>query len=81
MICLCGKEYKHSSSYYRHKRTCNTTDKCTTSDKPDITADNPSLVVELLKQNQEFKDIIVKESSEMRKLFFKMTGKHYTNNV
>ena len=80
MICLCGKEYKHSSSYYRHKRTCNTTDKCTTSDKPDITADNPSLVVELLKQNQEFKDIIVKEYSEMKKMFIEMAGNMGSNH-
>ena len=93
MICLCGKEYKYSSGYCRHKRTCNTTGKCTpsdnhiesttgkctTSDKPDITADNPSLVVELLKENQELKDII--GCFKMIKQFFKMTGKHYINNV
>lgn len=87
--CICGKNYKHKSGLSRHKVNCNklvnvfsktTTDKCTTSDKPDITADNPSLVVELLKQNQEFKDIIVKECSEMRKMFIEMAGNMGSNH-
>ena len=75
MICRCGKQYKHSSSYYRHKKICDTTEQCSQSDEPIPLFDNPSLVVELLKQNQEFKDLILEERREFQKIITDQNAK------
>ena len=76
MICLCGKEYKHSSSYYRHKRTCNTTDKCTISDNHiESTSDKDIIILELLKQNAEFQKLMTKETSELKNIISEQNQK------
>ena len=75
-ICDCGKEYKHMSSLCKHKKTCtrtsNPTDEVTESGEPPIEPNHPSsLIVELLKQNHEFKDLIidlVKDNREFKQL-------------
>ena len=74
--CCCGKEYKHMSSLCKHKKTCtrtsNPTDEVTERGEPPIEPNHPSsLIVELLKQNHEFKDLIidlVKDNQEFKQL-------------
>jgi hypothetical protein len=69
--CNCGKEYKHDSSYYRHKKKCS----IKTHIKPHINTDcenvneeddyelqnNSNLILEILKQNQDFKEMILEK--------------------
>ena len=66
LICKCGKEYKHTSSFYRHKKTCNLK-----LIEPNVDVNMPSvdssLVLELLKQNQEFKDLMIEQMIEQSK--------------
>ena len=67
--CACGNEYKHQSGLYRHKRICNQMDISeqiveTTQMQPVQTV-NATLVIELLKQNQEFKDLMVEQSKQL----------------
>jgi hypothetical protein len=77
---VCGKEYKFHSGLWKHKKTCKVNEESDIT-RPSIPlSDNPSLVVELLKQNQEFKDIMVKEYSEMRKMFIEMAGNMGSNH-
>lgn len=56
--CECGKSFKHHSSYYRHKKTCIAPD----------SADLTSVVNELVKGNQEFKQIIVDQNKNNQEL-------------
>jgi len=91
--CDCGRKYKHMSSLCNHKRTCkpgkdntdNTPfDITDTTEAPTIAAtllDNPSLVVELLKQNQEFKDLILEERREFQQIIKEMAGNMGNNTV
>ena len=69
--CICGKKFRHSSSLYRHKNICVLPDDKpnddTNSDKvveePDHTiVSDQSLMSFLIKQNQEFKDMIVEQN-------------------
>lgn len=57
-ICICGKEYLHQSSLCNHKKKCEFVEK-----KQTISSD--SFVMELLKQNSEFKELIKEQSYHM----------------
>jgi len=67
--CRCGNEYKHLSGLYRHKRKCNKTDVSEqvvdTSHMQVTHTLDTTLVIELLKQNQEFKDLMVEQSKQL----------------
>jgi hypothetical protein len=68
--CICGKKFRHSSSLYRHKNICvlphdkhiePNADKVV--EEPDHTiVSDQSLMSFLIKQNQEFKDMIVEQN-------------------
>ena len=61
--CNCGKEYKHHSSLCNHKKNCNNEEKEKEEkeeDDDDI-ANNSTLIMEILKQNQT---MLEKNSSE-----------------
>ncbi len=68
--CICGKKFRHSSSLYRHKKICvlphynpNDTNADKVVDEPDHTiVTDQSLMSFLIKQNQEFKDMIVEQN-------------------
>ena len=73
-ICGCGGTYKHIQSYNRHIKTCvavnvieNTSNM---NDEQPIRVQQSqqidmSVVIELLKQNQEFKDLMVEQSKQL----------------
>ena len=75
--CDCGNTYKHVQSYNRHKKMCGDNSRnmpAYTSQISDQLAQNAktssedtqmNLILELVKQNQEFKDLIIQQSSQM----------------
>jgi len=76
--CSCGKKYKHRQSLYNHKTQCLQTQD-TSINIPaleiynDYTAQishnddkmQTNLILELVKQNQEFKNLLIKQSNQM----------------
>jgi hypothetical protein len=69
ITCECGKQYKHLSGLSRHKKNCiieteqvlpNNELICNESNTIDTV-----VVIELLKQNQEFKDLMVEQSKQI----------------
>ena len=89
-ICNCGKEYKHRQSLFNHKKKC-------VNNKPNenifenedfennITHITPELIIEIIKQNQEFKEIIIeqnKQNVELQKQMLEVckNGTHNTTN-
>ena len=70
-VCECGKEFSNRQNLYRHKKKCDS--------KPEnitITVEEPEpqpgnnqysgdLILELLKQNQEFKELIIEQNKQM----------------
>jgi len=71
-VCVCGKSYKHDSSYYRHSKKCEVA-----KEKDDYVEADFSLVMELVKQNQEFKQMMMEQNKHMMEIAQKMS---VTNN-
>jgi len=67
--CFCGKIYKQMPSLCRHRKTCVIMNQATNMSDTD-------LVKFLLKENQEFKQLIIEQSSKM----MEMAGKQTTVN-
>jgi len=72
--CVCGNSYKHRQSLHTHKKQCITYQTSNNSQIDDtninvIASTNQpmdmTLVLELLKQNQEFKDLMVEQSKQL----------------
>ena len=83
--CTCGKEYRHRQGLSRHKKVCKQRIQPTKDNESVSTIiDNTTLIVELLKQNQEFKDLILEERREFQKIIMEMTrnmsGNNHNNN-
>ena len=62
-VCECGKSYLHRQGLYRHKQKCmylkdENIDNTITTNQEEIPLSGATVVNELLKQNQEFKEII-----------------------
>jgi hypothetical protein len=56
--CECGKKYNHSSSYYRHKKSC--------EPLANNNFDNPeNLIKYLMKENSEFKQLLIDQNKQM----------------
>jgi len=76
-ICqICGKKYKDNSGLWRHKKTCNHT----FNSIKDITKkeDVETLVQYLMKENSEFKQLIIDQNKQMIELS-KNTGNNNNN--
>ena len=59
--CVCGKTYKYKSGLCKHKNKCNYEE----SDILPSTNIDTTLVIELLKQNQEFKDLMIEQAKQL----------------
>ena len=73
-ICDCGKEYKHMSSLCNHKRTCKTHN--TIDDTPNAPLNKDmdikvlsNTIFELVKQNNEFKQLLIEQNQKMIRMF------------
>jgi len=70
----CSKDFKTKSGLWKHVKKCNYIANPENED-PQISnstiQDDPSIIVELLKQNQEFKNLIVEERREFQDMMIK----------
>jgi len=69
--CDCGNTYKHRQSFNRHNKVCNYINEpssSTADNMPLPPAIDAALVLELLKQNQEFKTLILEQNKQMMEL-------------
>ena len=60
--CDCNKIFKHASSLWNHKQKCKGVVQEQTQVPPSV---DSSLVIELLKQNQEFKELMIEQHKRM----------------
>ena len=86
-VCVCGKTYKYDSGYYRHKKVCLFDNIAGFEDiTPDNAIkqvsypDNVETMMELIKQNQEFKELIVEQNKQLIELVQKPTTTNNTIN-
>ena len=84
---ICHKQYKSRMGLWGHKQKCDPNE-CgvdKTDTKPPINDDNGAMM-ELLKQNQEFKELLIEQqhdNQELQKQLLEAVkeGKHITNNT
>ena len=63
-ICKCGKEFKYRQGLSRHRKTC--VEPCQIEPPPQPSSQvDMTVVLELLKQNQEFKDLLIEQNKQM----------------
>ena len=74
-ICHCGNIYKHQSGLYRHRKHCNQK-----SIKEDTDKDEKyeMIIQMLMKENQEFKQLIIDQNAKMMEMAGNM-GSHNNN--
>jgi len=83
-VCECGKEYSCRQNLFRHKQKCNGVVQAQTQVPPPV---DSSLVIELLKQNQEFKELMIEQHKRMTEQqdtiieLSKIIGTHTTINT
>jgi hypothetical protein len=81
--CDCGKQYKHLSSLCNHKKNCDGVKKIHTEKNIVVSEtneklDHESLIKELMKQNNEFKTMLIEQNTKIMELA--KEGKYITNN-
>jgi len=88
LSCECGKIYKHRQSLYNHKKRCNVPMHIETTNAADqfsetSKTDLSSMVHTLIKENQEFKQLMVDQSKQIMELSSlprTITNNNTTNN-
>jgi len=65
-ICNCGKSYKHKQSLSKHTKICKKNENILESSNNEITLTN-DLIIKLLNDNKEMRDIIIKQQDHMMK--------------
>jgi len=78
--CICGKIYKYDSGYYRHKKKCNYVDSELIDNTPPNTMIDSSLVIELLKENKELRELMVEQNKHIIDIA-KNSGNTTNNNT
>jgi hypothetical protein len=76
-ICLCNKVYKHHSSLWNHKKKCNFI-KENNNEKEIENNITPELILDIIQQNQEFKELLIiqnKQNQELQKQNNELTNK------
>jgi len=82
-ICVCGKEYKHDSSFYRHTKKC--PKKCPKKENEEIINEQiqeitPQLILNIIQQNQEFKDLLIEQNKTIIEISKNNTINNTINN-
>jgi hypothetical protein len=76
-ICNCGKTYKHSSTLYAHRKDCKPKEELT--EPIDIKSIDKEMVMEILKQNDDLKNLLVEQTNKILELC--KNGINNTNNT
>ena len=81
-ICNCGKEYKHKQSLNRHKLKCDSNNFIVTKEckKSKDSNEFKDLVCKLIEENNEIKNTILKENTELRKQIGELIPQIGNNN-
>jgi hypothetical protein len=67
-MCSCGKEYKHRQSLTTHKKKCQNDDNSIVTQKENYLFDKDELIKYLIKENIEFKEMIIEQNKMVMKI-------------
>lgn len=79
-ICIkCNRNYKTNSGLWKHKQQCKLHENIEIVLEPKIPLSN-NVIIELVKQNQEFKELIIEQNKQIMELTTKVVNTNITNN-
>jgi hypothetical protein len=65
--CNCGKQFKHASSLWNHKQKCIPKQESLDDEQEiPVKVTDSAMILELLKQNQEFKQLMIDQSNQIQ---------------
>jgi len=70
--CICGKFYKHMSSLCSHRNSCYHYNSNNITNNIDTDNTSSNIVIELLRQNQEFKNLMIDQNKQMHETMEKL---------
>jgi hypothetical protein len=82
-ICECGKQYKDRTGLWRHKKKCafkNITPNNENINKEENNNISPELILSIIQQNQEFKDLLIEQNKTIIELSKNNTIINNTSN-
>ena len=81
-VCECGKKYSCKQSLYVHKKKCKIEpNQLEVNDQVDINSLDINLIMQLLKQNDEFKSLMVEQNNKMMETFQETMQEVCKNNT
>ena len=81
-ICDCGRVYNSNSGLWKHKKKCNI-EKIEVNNNYNVEI-TPELILDIIQQNQEFKELLIKqnkENQELQKQILEVCKNTSTNNI
>ena len=79
-ICECGREYKYRQGLYNHRKTCKGEKKETAIIHNEENLDYKSMFFEIIKKNNEFQYLLMKQSQQISELIPKVGNTINSNN-
>jgi len=70
-VCICGKKYTYRQGLYKHKKTCI---------KQQSPTNLENLICELINENKEFKNLIIKQQEQINELIPKVGNNNKINS-
>jgi len=87
-ICICGKEYKNRQGIFKHKKTCHYKPIEEPIREPVNFEPNINMIIDIIKENQEFKKLIIEQSNKLLEQNIKVSEQnkevielHKENNI
>ena len=82
-ICHCGKEFKHRQGLYRHRKNCNQQPSQENTNKEDTNVgEKYEMIIQMLmKENQEFKQLIIDQNEKMMEMAGNMGNNHHNTTT
>ena len=80
-VCVCSKECNSRSTLWRHKKDCKQPQHLLKDDQIDISTLDMNLIMQLLKQNDEFKGLMVEQNNKMMETFQEVCKNGINNNT
>ena len=66
-VCDCGRVYNSNSGLWKHKKKCNI-EKIEVNNNHETLNITPELILDIIQQNQEFKELLIKQNKENQEL-------------
>jgi len=80
-LCDCGKTYSCKQSLYVHKKKCNGSIPVVVNEKPIDEPTDANMILQLIKQNQDFKDLIVEQNKTILEAMKHNNNTNNSNNT